>query len=294
MFLLKTINQKIVVALLTLLCSSAFGQTPEYHLESLYSNQFPNPEYIIWHKIFLELSTNDLNLLFSYGIDTTNKLLHVYNNLSLDADSLKLRELYNVICNVLKIIPKHYLGIKLNDKFNNQSVLNAWKIGFYTALERHFNPDIDVIGHIEDLEFRARVYNVLKRNDITFISSLTNMTEEEVLELPLLDIKGLEEIKAALEIRGLHLRQPINISEYNSLLDLIGTPNIHTLKISNYFLKRLKRMNFYYVSDLTSITESKFISVCNDYCIYLSTEYLGDINKALQKKGLSFKKEGSK
>ncbi len=118
------------------------------------------------------------------------------------------------------------------------------------------------------------------------------MTEEEVFELRLLGIKGLDEIKAALEKIGLGFRQSINTSQYNSLLDSIGTPNIDTLKISKYFLIRLKRMKFYYVSDLTSITESKFISLCEKHCVYLSNEVLNTIHKALGKKGLSFKEEG--
>ena len=61
---------------------------------------------------------------------------------------------------------------------------------------------------VETLNLSVRSFNCLKRADISKVSELLDMTEDEIIKMRNFGKKSLDEIKQVLEERGLALRQP--------------------------------------------------------------------------------------
>ncbi|MBR4004855.1 MAG: hypothetical protein IKI90_03310 [Treponema sp.] len=66
--------------------------------------------------------------------------------------------------------------------------------------------NIELLSRIDDLELTARTANCLKAENINYIGDLIQRTENELLKIPNMGRKSLNEIKEALASRGWALR----------------------------------------------------------------------------------------
>ena len=71
-----------------------------------------------------------------------------------------------------------------------------------------FNPDFLV--RMQDLEFSVRATNCLKADNIVYVGDLVQKTEAEVLRMPNMGRKALNEIKQVLAQMGLHLGMEVH------------------------------------------------------------------------------------
>ena len=66
--------------------------------------------------------------------------------------------------------------------------------------------NIELLSRIDDLELTTRTANCLKAENINYIGDLIQRTENELLKIPNMGRKSLNEIKEALASRGWALR----------------------------------------------------------------------------------------
>lgn len=66
----------------------------------------------------------------------------------------------------------------------------------------HLIPKRVYRNEIEDLQFTVRTAKCLKDEGITTVDELCNLTERDVLKIPNLGRRNLDEIKTALALRG--------------------------------------------------------------------------------------------
>jgi len=70
--------------------------------------------------------------------------------------------------------------------------------------------ELDLFSKVDDLELSVRSQNCLKNENIIYIGDLVQKTESEMLSTPNFGRKSLEEINAALKVKGLSLGMKLN------------------------------------------------------------------------------------
>ena len=153
---------------------------------------------------------------------------------------------------------------------------------------------------LEDLELSIRSYNCLKRADIHTLLDLAGKSVEDLIEIKNFGIKSAEEVRQAIERRGLFFPfQREDVRGTGGSGEKKATqpsksrePDENELKrldLPTRALNGLYRNKIYFVSDLLKSSEADLLAFLN-----LGPAAIGDIKAALQRKGLSLADESAK
>lgn len=153
---------------------------------------------------------------------------------------------------------------------------------------------------LEDLELSIRSYNCLRRANVYTLLDLAGKTEEDLIGIKNFGQKSVEEVRQAIELRGLSL--PFQ------RVDLLGTGGpsekkelqlsdsrepdeneLNKLDLPRRTLNGLYRNKIYSVSDLLKNSEADLLAFLS-----LGPSAIGEIKAALQRKGLSLALESAK
>lgn len=153
---------------------------------------------------------------------------------------------------------------------------------------------------LEDLELSIRSYNCLKRADIHTLLDLAGKTEEDLIEIKNFGVKSAEEVRHAIERRGLFLpfqRKDVLGTGESSEKSAIQPsesrePNeneLNKLDLPRRALNFLYRNKIYSVSELLKKSEADLLAIPK-----LGPLAIGEIKTALQRQGLSLADENAK
>jgi hypothetical protein len=166
----------------------------------------------------------------------------------------------------------------------------------------------NLLRKVEELEFSVRTDGGLKRDHIVYIGDLVQRSEQEMLRIPNIGRKPLNEIKEVLASMGLGLGMsvagwpPENIEELRrylnepvSLVEPPAPPDLNNLPFNRNFLRKvdelefsartdryLKNDNIVYIGDLVQKTEQEVRQRAS-----LGRKILIEIGKVLAAMGLS-------
>ena len=153
---------------------------------------------------------------------------------------------------------------------------------------------------LEDLELSIRSYNCLKRADINTLLDLAGKTEEDLIEIKNFGIKSAEEVRQAIERRGLLLpfyREDVLGTDVSAEKKAIQPSKskepdeneLNKLDLPRRALNGLYRNKIYSVSDLLKNSEADLLAFLS-----LGPSAIGEIKAALQRKGLSLADDSAK
>ena len=146
---------------------------------------------------------------------------------------------------------------------------------------------------IGGIGFSVRTYNCLKRHGINHLEDLSNITEDEFIEIRYLGEKAVAEVKYAMELYGISFKNGAEIKTEGEdfpkikrirLEKEMGGICIEKIGFSKRTYYCLKRYGINHLEDLLNITEKEFLKI-NGLGKYIAAE----VKNVMELHGISFK-----